>query len=396
MLKRFARGILAKPTEPEGGMVWWRRRIRPDPGLAVAEPTEIRSEPRAGEVSARSYRSAAILAGLGGATVTVFGISAIQGFFAPVFLALILTICAHPLRLTLERHGTPPGVATGTVIAAVFALLAAFVAALVVAFAQFAALLPQYASQIQEIGQTIANMLAATGLDQQQIQAAVSNLDSGRIVAVVGGILGSVAGMTFALVIILTTLILMAMDATSIPKVFGELEPEHPAVVEALQSFAIGVRKYMVATTGLGIAQGVLNWVALLLLGVPGAFLWGLLAFICSFIPNIGYFIAITPPLVFGFFVGGWSTVVAVVVVYGVINLVVQSIIQPRIVGNAVALSQTVTFVSVLFWAVVIGPIGAILAIPLTLLVRTVLIDSSPAAQWWRPIIGGFSQKRDP
>ena len=280
-------------------MVWWRRRFRPDPdpGPAVAEPTEIRSEPRAGEVSARSYRSAAILAGLGGATVTVFGISAIQGFFAPVFLALILTICAHPLRLTLERHGTPQGVATGTVIAAVFALLAAFVAALVVAFAQFAALLPQYVSQIQEIGQTIANMLAATGLDQQQIQAVVSNLDSGRIVAVVGGILGSVTGMTFALVIILTTLILMAMDATSIPKVFGELEPEHPAVVEALQSFAIGVRKYMVATTGLGIAQGVLNWVALLLLGVPGAFLWGLLAFICSFIPNIGYFIALIPPL---------------------------------------------------------------------------------------------------
>ncbi len=377
-------------------MVWWRRRIRPDPGLAVAEPTEILSEPRAGEVSARSYRSAAILAGLGGATVTVFGISAIQGFFAPVFLALILTICAHPLRLTLERHGTPQGVATGTVIAAVFALLAAFVAALVVAFAQFAALLPQYASQIEEIGQTIADMLAATGLDQQQIQAAVSNLDSGRIVAVIGGILGSVTGMTFALVIILTTLILMAMDATSIPKVFSELEPEHPAVVEALQSFAIGVRKYMVATTGLGIAQGVLNWLALLLLGVPGAYLWGLLAFICSFIPNIGYFIAIIPPLVFGFFVGGWSTVVAVVVVYGVINLVVQSIIQPRIVGNAVALSQTVTFVSVLFWAVVIGPIGAILAIPLTLLVRTVLIDSNPAAQWWRPIIGGFSQKRDP
>lgn len=377
-------------------MVWRRRKIRPDSDPAVDKPKENLSTPRGGEVSARSYRSAAILAGLGGATVTVFGISAIQGFFAPVFLALVLTICVHPLRLTLERRGIPQGVATGTVIAAVFTLLAAFVAALVVAFAQFAALLPQYAPQIEEIGQSIATMLAAIGLDQQQIQAVVSNLDPGRIVAVVGGVLGSVTGMTFALVIILTTLILMAMDATAIPTVFSEVTPEHPAMIEALQSFAIGVRKYLVATTGLGIAQGVLNWLALLLLGVPGAFLWGLLAFLCSFIPNIGYFIAIVPPLVFGFFVGGWGTVVAVVVIYGVINLVVQSIIQPRIVGNAVALSQTVTFVSVLFWALVIGPIGAILAVPLTLLVRTVLIDSDPAAQWWRPIIGGFSKKRDP
>jgi predicted PurR-regulated permease PerM len=150
----------------------------------------------------------------------------------------------------------------------------------------------------------------------------------------------------------------------------------------------------MIATTGLGVAQGVLNWVALLILGVPGALLWGLLAFLCSFIPNIGYFIAIIPPLVFGYFTGGWGTVIAIVVVYGVINAVVQSIIQPRIVGNAVALSQTITFVSVLFWAVVIGPIGAILAIPLTLLVRTLLIDSDPAARWWRPVIGDFSETK--
>ena len=374
-------------------MVWWRRKVRPDP--ADVEPTGVIAEASAGEVPARSYRSAAILAGLGGATITVFGISAIQGFFAPVFLALILTICVHPLRLALERRGTPEGLATGTVIAAVFILLAAFVAALVVAFAQFAALLPQYASQIEEIGQAIAKVLAATGLDQQQIQAVVSNLDPGRLIAVIGGILGSVTGVTFALVIILTTLILMAMDATSIPSVFRELEPEHSTMVKALQSFAISVRKYMIATTGLGIAQGVLNWLALLVLGVPGAFLWGLLAFLCSFIPNIGYFIAIIPPLVFGFFVGGWGTVVAIVVIYGVINLVVQSIVQPRIVGNAVALSQTITFVSVLFWAVVIGPVGAILAVPLTLLVRTLLIDSDPAAHWWRPIVGAFNQKRD-
>ncbi|WP_382309755.1 AI-2E family transporter [Herbiconiux sp. UC225_62] len=335
-----------------------------------------------------------ILAGLGGATVTAFGLFAIQSFFAPVFLALILTICVHPLRRALERRGTPQGIATGTVIAAVFILLAAFVAALVIAFAQFAALLPQYAPQIQAIGQSIADALAVAGLDQQQIQAVVANLDPSRLVAFVGGILGSVTNIGFALVIILTTLILMAMDATFIPTLFRQVDAERPAMITSLQSFAGGVRKYMVATTGLGIAQGVLNWVALMILGVPGAFLWGLLAFLCSFIPNIGYFIAIVPPLVFGYFTGGWGTVIAIVVIYGVINAVVQSIIQPRIVGNAVALSQTITFVSVLFWAVVIGPIGAILAIPLTLLVRTLLIDSDPAARWWRPVIGDFSETK--
>ena len=111
---------------------------------------------------------------------------------------------------------------------------------------------------------------------------------------------------------------------------------------------------------------------------MPGAFIWGLLAFVCSFIPNIGYFIAIIPPIIFGALVGGWPTVIAVIVVYGVINAVIQSVIQPRVVGKAVSLSQTITFFSVLFWAVVIGPIGAILAIPLTLLVRLMLVDTNP------------------
>jgi AI-2 transport protein TqsA len=121
---------------------------------------------------------------------------------------------------------------------------------------------------------------------------------------------------------------------------------------------------------------------------VPGALLWGVLSFICSFIPNIGYFIAIIPPIVFGFLVGGVPTVIAVIVIYGLVNGVVQSIIQPKVVGKAVRLSESITFVSVLFWALVLGPIGAILAVPLTLLARTILIDADPAMAWWRPATG--------
>lgn len=69
---------------------------------------------------------------------------------------------------------------------------------------------------------------------------------------------------------------------------------------------------------------------------------------------------------------------IAIIVIYGIVNAVVQSVVQPKVVGNAVALSQTLTFFSVLLWAVVLGAIGAILAIPLTLLFRAILVDSDP------------------
>lgn len=137
-----------------------------------------------------------------------------------------------------------------------------------------------------------------------------------------------------------------------------------------------------------------LNSIALLIIGVPGTFLWGLLAFLGSFIPNIGYFIAIIPPLVVAFLTGGWAMALPMLIVYAVINGVVQSVIQPRIVANAVRLTQTITFVSVLVWAAIIGPVGAILAIPLTLLMRLILVDTGPAARWWTLLLGDFDETK--
>ena len=77
----------------------------------------------------------------------------------------------------------------------------------------------------------------------------------------------------------------------------------------------------------------------------------------------------------------------AVIVVYSVLNLIIQSVIQPRVVGDAVGLSTTLTFLSLVFWSWVIGPLGAILAVPVSLLVRAVLVDADPCNEWLRPLV---------
>jgi predicted PurR-regulated permease PerM len=366
-------------------MPFWKRS--PAPITATPAPAvEQRQFPR--------YRAAAILVALAGATITAIGLSSIRGILAPVLLTLVLTICAHPVRVALERWGVPHALATGSVILVVFVLLAGFIYALVIAFAQFVGMLPQFSSQLSAAGATIGDWLKSIGIGEQQVRAIVEGFDPSSIIGFASGLLGSAFSITGGLVIVLTMLILMAADATYVPTILRQLTPTQPGLVAAIADYASNVRRYMVVTTVLGIAQGTINTVALLIMHVPAAILWGLLSFLCSFIPNVGYFVAIIPPLVFGFFVGGWPTVIAIVIVYGIINAIIQSIIQPRVVGNAVALSQTITFFSVLFWAIVIGPIGAILAVPLTLLARTVLIDSDPRARAWRPAIGDISETR--
>jgi AI-2 transport protein TqsA len=365
--------------------MWWSRKpvpADPDGDRAVAD------------VGSGDHRNAFIMLGLGGAVVAAFGISAAASIIAPVFLALILTICVHPLRVTLERRGVPRGIATGSVITAVTLLLLAFGYAVLVAFGQFAGLLPEFADEITAWGADVAAWLSSIGIGSDGITALFANFDPAALIDFIAGLVGGLTGLTAALVIIFTMLLLMAMDAGYLPTLLRQTRPHRPLLVSALTNYGRNVRRYMVVTTVLGLVQGVINWVALLLLGVPGAFIWGLLAFLCSFIPNVGYFIAIIPPIIFGGLVGGWPTVIAVIVVYGIVNAIVQSIVQPRVVGNAVSLSQTITFFSVLLWAVVLGPIGAILAIPLTLLLRLVLVDANPAMAWIRPLLGELDETK--
>lgn len=333
-------------------------------------------------------RSAVILLTLASAAVVAFGLAAMRGIVTPVFFAFVLTLCVHPLRRWMQGHGVPRGLATGSTIAAVFALLAGFAAVLVASLAQFSALLPQYGPQLAQLGASLTQLLESVGFGPEQTQEVLQGFTPGRIIGFLGGVLGNITSIVGGLVIILTMLILMAVDGSRVPALLTHLDYHRPALVAAFNGFGGGVRRYMIATTVLGVAQGLFNWLVLVILQVPGALLWGLLSFICSFIPNIGYFIAIVPPLFFGFLTGGWPTVLAVIVIYGGINSIIQSIIQPKYVGNAVALSETITFVSVLFWAVILGPVGAILAVPLTLLARTILLDSDPAIAWWRPLTG--------
>jgi len=370
--------------------MWWNRRKPAEPEPAAPPP----DAPQADTTPVSAHRTAFIMLGLAGAVVVSFGIAAIAEIFVWSFFALVLTICFYPLRSWLERHGIKRGVATVAVILAVVALLGVFAFAFFFSFAQFLALLPEYTDELQTWASNVGAWLSSLGLGQQQIDEISTWFDPGKVLDVIGSVVGSAAGFVTAAVILLTMLMLMAMDSSPVRTLVRELYPRRPLLATAAFAYTIGVRRYMVVTTFLGVAQGVINWIALVLLGVPGAALWGVLAFLCSFIPNVGYFIAIIPPIVFGALVGGWPLVLAVIVVYGVINAVVQSLVQPRVVGNAVALSQSITFFSVLFWAVVLGPMGAILAIPLTLLVRMLLVDSNPNMTWTRAALGDFDEAK--
>jgi predicted PurR-regulated permease PerM len=152
----------------------------------------------------------------------------------------------------------------------------------------------------------------------------------------------------------------------------------------------------MAVTTTFGLIVAVIDGVALWAMGLPGAFTWAVLAFVTNFIPNIGFVIGLIPPAIIALLEGGPVMMLQVIAIYSVINVVIQSVIQPRVVGNNVGLTPTITMLSLVFWAWAIGALGALLAVPMTLLMRALLVEADPAARWVLPLISGRLPEAEP
>ena len=323
-----------------------------------------------------------VLVGLAAATLAIAGLRAVAWLVAPVFLALVVVVALAPVQGWLRRIGVPRWLATTVLLILVWAVLLAFVALLVVSAAQLAALLPDYTDQAQILINEVVTKLNSAGLVSGQLSDLIGRIDYGSVVGLATGLLSQLLGAASTLVLLLSALVFMAIESSGFPRRMALVGEERPHLPVAFTLFTQGTRSYLLVSTVFGAVVALGDWIALAIIGVPAAALWGLLAFITNYVPNIGFVLGVVPPALLGLLAGGWSELTAIVVVYALLNFVVQTLIQPRFVGDSVGLSMTVTFVALLFWGWVLGALGALLAIPLTLLVKALLVDVDPRGHW--------------
>jgi predicted PurR-regulated permease PerM len=330
-----------------------------------------------------------VLLGMACAVVVIAGIRGIADILAPVFLALMLSVTVSPVSQWLRRHGSPGWLATAATIVAVYFILFALGGALAVSASRLIDLLPQYADDFAGLRDSLVQALAGLGISSEQLRDAVAGIDAGTVVGVVQGLAGSLAGLLSSAVFLIAVLLFMCVDALHFPARMRFAATQRPQVVGALASFAGGTRSYLLVSTVFGLIVAVVDTLMLWALGVPLPLLWGLLAFITNYIPNVGFIIGLVPPALLALLEGGTDLMVTVIVLYSVVNFVIQSVIQPKIIGDAVGLSATASFLSLVIWAWVLGPLGALLAIPLTLLAKGLLIDIDPSTRWLNALLAG-------
>ena len=330
-----------------------------------------------------------LLFGAAAFTITLAGTRSVADIIGPVFLALVITISLHPIRLWLGKKRIPEWAVSVLMLLAAYLLIFLLTLALIVAVAQVAALLPQYADQLDAAIVNAGNTLRQLGVESEQIRAVVDSIDPGQIAAFATSLLSGMLGVLTNLAFLVAVLFFLVFDTDATRQSLRELGDRFPNPVAALNNFAASTRNFMGVNTVFGFAVAVIDAVALLILGIPGAFVWGVLAFVTSFIPNVGFLIGMIPPALIALLEGGPGLMIAVIVIYSGINLLSDSLIKPRVVGDTVGLSTTVTFLSLVFWTWVIGPLGALLAVPLTLLTKALLIEADPRTWWALPLISG-------
>lgn len=340
--------------------------------------------------------ASSFLYGMAALVVVLAGLRSTAGIVGPVFLALVLTVTVHPVRIWLERHRLPGWATSLLMLVVVYLVLFLLALALLVSVGQLASLMPQYVDQMTDVVMSAAKTLEGLGVDQDQIDAIEGALDPGQLLDLVGSVLAGTLGVVTDLFFLVTVLLFMAFDTNTTRRNLTALAARFPAPVTALGGFAKGTRSYMAVSASFGLIVAVIDGVALYLLDVPGAFVWAVLAFVTNFIPNIGFVIGLIPPALIALLDSGPGLMVTVIVLYSVINFVIQSVIQPRVVGDVVGLSPTLTFLSLVFWAWLIGPLGALLAVPLSLLMRSLLVEADPRGRWALPLISGKPEDPPP
>lgn len=351
--------------------------------------------------SAGLPRGLIVLLTLAASFVFVAGLKAFSGTVGPVFLALVVVVVLFPIHGAFTRRGAPGWLAMSALLVGSFGVIVVVLGSVAWAAVALVDLLREdkYVGELSAAQAELTDLASRFGITGSDLDSVIDGIDVGSVAGQLTSALSGVLGVLSALSLVALTLIFLVMDASKFDRSLASVAKNKPEVVRALRNFAAATRSYFVVATIFGLIVAVIDVVALLIMGIPLALVWGVLSFITNYIPNVGFVLGLVPPALLAYFQGGWQLALWVIVIYSVINVIIQTVIQPKFVGDAVGLSATLTFVSLIFWSWVIGPLGALLAVPLTLFVKALLVDIDPTTQWAAPLIslaGGPPSDGDP
>ena len=325
--------------------------------------------------------------------IVVSGLRAAAPLVVPFLLsAFIAIICSGPL-VWMEKRRVPTAVAILIIVAAII-LLAVFVATFVgSSLTQFYENVPAYQDRIEEIVKALLGRIDHLGLHISP-SVMMEYFDPRAVISWIAGILSSFGGILTNAFLIIMTVIFILFEGASMPAKIQRALPQSETAMQQLSSIMVGVKQYLGLKALLSLLTGIAVVVWLAATGIDYPVLWGLVAFALNFIPNIGSIIAAVPAILLALIQLGPGEALLTATGYMLINMVIGNMLEPKLLGKGMGLSTLVVFVSLVFWGWALGPVGMLLSVPLTMILR-IGLDADPRTRWMAIILGPETPDND-
>ena len=322
-----------------------------------------------------------------GTIIIIAAIKASASFLVPILLSVLFAVVFWPPLIKMHNKGMSIGMALGVVLMGVAFLFLLLIGFLGITAASFGDQLPIYQTQLGEQIEALREMLQSLGIPIQegQLLSGENQTDVGAILGFVASALGQLLTSSF---VILFYVIFMLVEAGSFRKKVEAAFKSNPDASGYFTRVLDSMQYYLVIKTRINVVTGASIAVALWLIGLDFALLWGFLAMLLNYVPNFGSIIAAIPAVILAFIQFGPSfQFLLVVLVYVIVNIMVGYVVEPRMMGKGLGLSALIVLIAVIFWGWILGPIGLILSVPITVAMK-IFLESYDGSRWLSILMG--------
>jgi AI-2 transport protein TqsA len=321
--------------------------------------------------------------------IVIAGMREAASLLVPFLLSVFIAVLCLPATQGLKKRGIPEGLSIVLVILLVIIIGTGLVIMVGSSVDDFTKNLPMYEGRITEQWTRLLAHLNDMGVAVPEKEL-LSHFDPRSAIQLTRTILtglGNVMANSFLIIVTVIFILLESSSFTRKLKAFNESNDPEADSAEFASAFTEKVREYMSIKTWMSVLTGLLVALTLWLLGVDYPQLWGVLAFMLNYVPNIGSIIAAVPAVLVALVQAGSATAMLSAGAYVIINVVVGNVLEPKLMGKGLGLSTLVVFVSLVFWGWVLGPVGMLLSVPLTVTVKLAL-DSKSETRWIGALLG--------
>ena len=318
--------------------------------------------------------------------VIIAGMRAASPLIVPFLLAVFLAIICAPMLFWLKKRKIPE--LFGIVIILVFVVGIWLVLAMLVssALSEFSRNIPYYQDRLNLILKAVLQWLSEVGITIDN-SLALEIITPGKVMRLIGGTLNGLGGMLTNAFLILLTFVFLLMEAAGIPQKIMAIRGNSEDSLKEYLQITRGVNRYLAIKTLTSLATGAAVYCLLAYQKVDFVILWAVFAFLLNFVPNIGSILAAIPAVILALIQLGPLSALVTTLGYLGINIIIGSIIEPRVMGSRVGLSTLVVFLSLTFWGWVLGPVGMLLSVPLTMTVKIALAGDD-STRWIALLLG--------